>query len=189
MPAPPTPMTNPFSGISPTTPPTKAVTKSPTPPGSSSNSSSPTSFPTASAMLGAAPTRGPSPATKAPHPTPSGTTPPTPTPTPRPTLQPSPKPTPQPTPKPTQVCRQPELTLNDVRSHGDRFDCWYALFDLVYDLTNYIDDHPGGSRRIFQECGTDATSAYSTEHDEQLLQDEGMGRFLIGKLSSRKDPC
>jgi cytochrome b involved in lipid metabolism len=76
-------------------------------------------------------------------------------------------PTPVPTSPPVPSC----ISINEVALHNSETDCYYILYDYVYDVTNYIDIHPGGSRRIFQECGTDATAVYVTEkkHDEALL--------------------
>lgn len=53
---------------------------------------------------------------------------------------------------------------------------------MVYDLTDYVDRHPGGARRVSNECGTDATRAYETEHKQALLAKEGMTRYVIGLL-------
>ena len=63
------------------------------------------------------------------------------------------------------------ISIDEVALHNSIADCYYILYDYVYDVTNYVDIHPGGSRKIFQECGTDATAVYITEknHDEALL--------------------
>ena len=63
------------------------------------------------------------------------------------------------------------ISATEVALHATREDCWYILYDQVYDFTDYIDLHPGGARYVFQECGTDATSVYVNErhHDEDLL--------------------
>ena len=89
------------------------------------------------------------------------------------------------------TCNQPILSVSDIAVHTAREDCWMILYDLVFDLTDYIEIHPGGSRLIANECGRDATDIYElfTRHDEALLEAEKMGRFLIGKLSSRSGPC
>jgi cytochrome b involved in lipid metabolism len=74
-----------------------------------------------------------------------------------------------PTVEPTLGC----ISLNEVLLHSSISDCYYILYGYVYDMTNYIDEHPGGRRNIFQECGTDATQVYETQkfHNEQLLLD------------------
>jgi cytochrome b involved in lipid metabolism len=99
----------------------------------------------------------------------------------------SPPPTPTPvTEIPTETgCQEMYYTAEDVASHADTSDCWYILYDVVYDMTDYIYEHPGGSRVVFQECGTDATVVYSNErkHDEQLLAEE-IPHLVIGKLGT-----
>lgn len=86
----------------------------------------------------------------------------------------------------TSTCKQQFYTTADIAIHADQTDCWYLLYGVVYDMTNYIDQHPGGVRRIFQECGTNATAVYSEEkkHDESLLLKEGMVQYVIGKIGS-----
>ena len=87
------------------------------------------------------------------------------------------------TPAPERVCLRQFYNLATVAEHDSRDDCWYILYGLVYDLTDYVDRHPGGARRVFNECGTDATQAYEDErwHDRRLLRDEGMSVYIIGE--------
>lgn len=83
-------------------------------------------------------------------------------------------------------CIEQVYTFGDVATHADQGDCWYVLYNVIYDLTDYVDRHPGGARRVFQECGTDATAVYSSinKHNEQLLVKESMSRYKIGLLGS-----
>ena len=48
-------------------------------------------------------------------------------------------------------------TLDDVAEHSDRDDCYYSMYGKIYDMTEYADEHPGGTTRILRECGTEAT--------------------------------
>jgi cytochrome b involved in lipid metabolism len=63
------------------------------------------------------------------------------------------------------------ISLDEVSLHSTDVDCYYILYGYVYDVTNYIDLHPGGATRIINQCGTDATDVYSSQrfHDEDLL--------------------
>ena len=63
------------------------------------------------------------------------------------------------------------ISIDEVLLHSSTDDCYYILYNYVYDFTNYIDLHPGGARKVFHECGTDATAVYETEkfHNEDLL--------------------
>lgn len=83
-------------------------------------------------------------------------------------------PTLSPAASPPGGCPVPVYSAADVTQHDSQYDCWYILYDVVYDFTSYIDKHPGGARRVFEHCGTDATIPYSQEskHDEKLLAKE-----------------
>lgn len=77
------------------------------------------------------------------------------TPTPSPTLSPE---TPAPAPA------GPILTLEEVATHNMPSDCWVAIDGAVYDLTGFVSRHPGGSSRIENICGTDASATFAGQH-------------------------
>ncbi len=78
------------------------------------------------------------------------------------TPTPTPAPTPTPTPAPTPV--QVGITLAQVSQHNSRTSCWSAINGIVYDLTSWIPNHPGGEGRILKICGKDGSSSYNGEH-------------------------
>ena len=45
-------------------------------------------------------------------------------------------------------------------------DCWWALHGIVYDATNYLDQHEGGRSVVASLCGTDATAALDCNHPD-----------------------
>ncbi len=55
-------------------------------------------------------------------------------------------------------------TLADVAQHATQFDCWMAIEGKVYNVTNYIGEHPGG-KAILRGCGKDATILFDTRPD------------------------
>ncbi len=57
--------------------------------------------------------------------------------------------------------------LTDVAKHASASDCWVVVSGSVYDVTDFIPRHPGGSDKIVPLCGMDATTAFTTR--------EGMG--------------
>lgn len=79
-------------------------------------------------------------------------------------------PTTVPTMEPT-IFSTPCISLDEVMLHNTESDCYYILYDYVFDFTNYIYEHPGGPKYVLNECGTDATIVYSNEkaHTEDLL--------------------
>ena len=53
----------------------------------------------------------------------------------------------------------PSYTLSDLAKHKTQNDCWIAVNGNVYDVTKYLDFHPGGADLILMQCGKDATVA------------------------------
>lgn len=51
------------------------------------------------------------------------------------------------------------FTMGEVASHSSKTDCWTIISGQVYDLTEFINRHPGGDE-ILQACGTDATTLF-----------------------------
>ena len=42
-------------------------------------------------------------------------------------------------------------------NNSSRESCWVIIKGEVYDVTNFLDDHPGGAAIILKYGGTDAT--------------------------------
>ncbi|KAJ5162805.1 Cytochrome b5 [Penicillium coprophilum] len=75
----------------------------------------------------------------------------------------------------------PEYTLKDVAAHNTKGDIWMVIHGQVFDLTEYIQDHPGGADALIEVAGTDATAAYEdVGHSEDAR--EIMQPFLVGTL-------
>ncbi|OQE15028.1 hypothetical protein PENFLA_c034G06875 [Penicillium flavigenum] len=75
----------------------------------------------------------------------------------------------------------PEYTLKDVAAHNTKGDTWMVIHGQVFDLTTYLQDHPGGAEALIEVAGTDATAAYEdVGHSEDAR--EIMQPFLVGTL-------
>ncbi|KAJ6501902.1 FMN-dependent dehydrogenase-domain-containing protein [Mycena sanguinolenta] len=61
-------------------------------------------------------------------------------------------------------------SLDQVALHNKPTDCWVIIKDCVYDVTEFLQEHPGGSRVILQYAGRDATSAYEPIHPSDALE-------------------
>ncbi|MBN2517387.1 MAG: cytochrome b5 domain-containing protein [Candidatus Altiarchaeota archaeon] len=53
-------------------------------------------------------------------------------------------------------------TIGEISAHDSREDCWLLISGKVYDVTDFIQSHPGGTA-ILEGCGKDATSLYETK--------------------------
>lgn len=69
----------------------------------------------------------------------------------------------------------------ELEKHNKRDDCWLALRGRVYNVTRYMDFHPGGVDELMRGAGKDATALFDSVHAwvnyEQLLS-----KCLVGPL-------
>ena len=73
-------------------------------------------------------------------------------------------------------------SMTDVSSHKDTQGCWTMINGNVYDLTPWINQHPGGAEAILSLCGNDGNEAFNSQHGGQTKPEEVLKGFLIGKL-------
>jgi cytochrome b involved in lipid metabolism len=96
-----------------------------------------------------------------------------PTPTPTPTTSKTP------TPTPTKV----GYTMEQVKTHNSGSSCWSAIEGNVYDLTQWINSHPGGAAAIRGLCGIDGTQEFNRQHYGQRDPLQRLKLYLLGPLS------
>lgn len=75
-------------------------------------------------------------------------------------------------------------SLTEVEKHKDATSCWAVVRDGVYDLTAWIDQHPGGADKILALCGKDGTEAFTNKHGGDLRPENELAGFQIGKLAT-----
>lgn len=56
------------------------------------------------------------------------------------------------------------VPMFELSSHNSRYDCWVAVRGQVYDVTSYLNSHPGGSDKLMQGAGRDATAMFEGVH-------------------------
>lgn len=85
----------------------------------------------------------------------------------------------------------PTLTPAEVESHNNTKSCYVTIGSKVYDVTSFVDDHPGGGDLILEFAGKDVgeimRDVVSHEHSEaayEILEDSLVG--FIGTDSTAK---
>lgn len=80
-----------------------------------------------------------------------------------------------------ELWKLPEFTWEEIRKHTDAKSCWCVIHGLVYDLTKFLDYHPGSSHVLLEVAGEDATEGF--EEVGHSLQSRVMADdYLVGRL-------
>ncbi|KAF7728785.1 Cytochrome b5 [Apophysomyces ossiformis] len=78
-------------------------------------------------------------------------------------------------------------THEEVAKHSGRNDLWMIIDNKVYDITPFIDEHPGGEEVLFDEGAKDATGPFDdvghSEDARELLQ-----KYYIGDVDPSSKP-
>lgn len=79
-----------------------------------------------------------------------------------------------------------KLSRIEIGKHANPASCWLLVNGKVYDVTPYIEAHPGGANEILPNCGTDASAAYASKGVKGVshsAEAEAMlAGFLLGSL-------
>lgn len=72
-------------------------------------------------------------------------------------------------------------TLEEIQDHNLSKDTWLIIHDKVYDITSFLEEHPGGEEVLLEQAGSDATESFedvghSTDAREMLAQ------YYLGEL-------
>ncbi|OCH96393.1 hypothetical protein OBBRIDRAFT_237224 [Obba rivulosa] len=71
-------------------------------------------------------------------------------------------------------------SLKEVAKHNTQSSCWVIIKSKVYDVTDFLHEHPGGAQIILRHAGRDATTVYEPIHppdalDKSLSLDKHLG--------------
>lgn len=98
-------------------------------------------------------------------------------------------------PKDTEKTVETALKINidDVKNHDQKNDCWTVIDNSVYDITSYVQSHPGGEN-ILSACGVDATEYFNgkkpgqnggiNDHTDTSQASNQLVRLKIGELQT-----
>ncbi|KZT29405.1 cytochrome b5 [Neolentinus lepideus HHB14362 ss-1] len=75
------------------------------------------------------------------------------------------------------------VNLEELKQHTSKDKLWLLVSGKIYDVTNFIDEHPGGDEVMLAEAGKDATEAFEDvgHSDEARAM---MPAMLVGDFGS-----
>ena len=62
------------------------------------------------------------------------------------------------------------ISFKEVSKHNSISDCWIILYDIVYNITDFINEHPGGSKILLDIAGKDGTNMFESIHNVDILK-------------------
>ncbi|TEA13873.1 Cytochrome b2 [Colletotrichum sidae] len=81
----------------------------------------------------------------------------------------------------TAMGEMDEISLTDLSRHNTKTDCWIAVHSKVWDITDFISEHPGGPSVLLKCAGSNATEIFDKAHAPDILEELPQDK-LIGIL-------
>jgi len=72
--------------------------------------------------------------------------------------------------------------MSEVRAHASPDSLWIVANGLVYDLTKFVNAHPGGAEIILNAAGKDATHIFNAVHPSDLPEKLLGPDCVVGKI-------
>jgi predicted heme/steroid binding protein len=71
---------------------------------------------------------------------------------------------------------------SEVAKHNSAKSCWIIIKGLIYDVTPFLKQHPGGAQMILLYAGKDATQAFNGVHTHTSYAKGLLDQYHIGYL-------
>ncbi|NXT78157.1 NB5R4 reductase, partial [Zapornia atra] len=86
-----------------------------------------------------------------------------------------------------------EVTEDELAKHNKKEDCWICIRGFVYNVTPYMEYHPGGEDELMKAAGTDGTDLFDQVHRwvnyESMLKECLVGRMAVKPIAAPKGRC
>ncbi|XP_014733310.1 PREDICTED: cytochrome b5 reductase 4 isoform X2 [Sturnus vulgaris] len=84
-----------------------------------------------------------------------------------------------------------EVTEDELSKHNKKEDCWICIRGFVYNVTPYMEYHPGGEDELMKAAGTDGTDLFDQVHRwvnyESMLKECLVGRMAVKPIAAPKE--
>ena len=76
----------------------------------------------------------------------------------------------------------PGIPMSEVKKHNSKDSAWVVLHGYIYDLTKFLQDHPGGDQVILDWAGKDATKFWSAIHKKDWIKEYTKPEWCLGPV-------
>ncbi|SPC60721.1 probable cytochrome b5 [Ustilago sp. UG-2017b] len=83
--------------------------------------------------------------------------------------------------KPISNSNEKKISMEELKQHNSHEDLWLLIDGKVYNVSKFLDEHPGGDEVLVTEAGKDATEAFEDvghSEDARAL----LGPMLVGEI-------
>lgn len=74
-----------------------------------------------------------------------------------------------------------QFTKEEVKKHNNNQSSWLVIHNTVYDITEFLNEHPGGEEVLLEQSGLDGSEGFE-DVGHSLDARELMEKYKIGEL-------
>lgn len=78
-----------------------------------------------------------------------------------------------------------QYSFREIKKHDNERSVWIVIDNNVYDITKYLEQHPGGKEVLLDMAGTDCTEAYDAVYHSQIANDI-LEQYKIGEVADKE---
>ncbi|CAG6016102.1 unnamed protein product [Menidia menidia] len=77
-----------------------------------------------------------------------------------------------------------DVSQEELQKHNTREDCWTCIRGMVYNVTPYMDYHPGGEEELMKAAGIDGTDLFDQVH-RWVNYESMLKECLVGRMATK----
>lgn len=81
--------------------------------------------------------------------------------------------------------KENHISWEELGKHNVKGDCWMAVRGKVYDVTSWVEKHPGGEDTIVLNGGRDATQLFEAYHPTKVYPT--LSKYYVGEVTADED--
>ncbi|KAK8197333.1 putative fumarate reductase Osm1 [Phyllosticta capitalensis] len=78
-----------------------------------------------------------------------------------------------------------EFSIEEIAKHNTKEDLWIAVKGIVLNVTNWVDQHPGGPQALYNFMGRDASEEFEMLHDDEVIP-KYAPEVVVGRVKGQK---
>jgi len=72
------------------------------------------------------------------------------------------------------------FTVSEIKTHNTASSCWLVIKDKIYDVSLFLNQHPGGVENLTSNCGKEASELFSSIHSNKAWN--LLGKYYVGDV-------